>query len=156
MEAAWLPHFRLIFPSGRRGCKYSCCGTPPHWLWKRCDFSRRFEVKLKGVPIYHIMLVLFRNKLSLSKYFWIPISLHGILSCLGLFVLNWLLKSNLVPCCSCDLLERPDLDQPAHITAEGITLSFTPFQILSLLLIKWRRLQTSGCSCSGILSIIKG
>eukprot|EP00066_Takifugu_rubripes_P004327 XP_003967613.1 PREDICTED: alpha-mannosidase 2C1 isoform X1 [Takifugu rubripes] len=35
----------------------------------------------------------------------------------------------------CDLLERPDLEQPAHITAEGISLSFTPFQIVSLLLI---------------------
>lgn len=45
-----------------------------------------YEVKLKGVPIYHIMLVWFQNKLSLSKHFWILISLHGILSCLGLFI----------------------------------------------------------------------
>lgn len=38
---------------------------------------------------------------------------------------------------SCDLLERHDPTQPAHITSEGITLTFNPFQIVSLLLILW-------------------
>ncbi|XP_022046125.2 alpha-mannosidase 2C1 isoform X1 [Acanthochromis polyacanthus] len=35
----------------------------------------------------------------------------------------------------CDLLERPDPTQPACVTSEGITLKFSPFQIVSLLLI---------------------
>uniref|UniRef100_A0A671UQ33 Alpha-mannosidase 2C1 n=1 Tax=Sparus aurata TaxID=8175 RepID=A0A671UQ33_SPAAU len=35
----------------------------------------------------------------------------------------------------CDLLERHDPTQPAHMTSEGITLTFSPFQIVSLLLI---------------------
>uniref|UniRef100_A0A8C9ZEB4 alpha-mannosidase n=1 Tax=Sander lucioperca TaxID=283035 RepID=A0A8C9ZEB4_SANLU len=35
----------------------------------------------------------------------------------------------------CDLLERHDAARPAHITSEGITLNFSPFQIVSLLLI---------------------
>uniref|UniRef100_A0A8C4IA83 alpha-mannosidase n=1 Tax=Dicentrarchus labrax TaxID=13489 RepID=A0A8C4IA83_DICLA len=35
----------------------------------------------------------------------------------------------------CDLLERQDPTQPAHITSEGIILNFNPFQIVSLLLI---------------------
>ncbi|MGH0161871.1 UNVERIFIED_CONTAM: hypothetical protein FKN15_041704 [Acipenser sinensis] len=35
----------------------------------------------------------------------------------------------------CDLLERPDATRPAPITASGISLTFTPFQIVSLLLI---------------------
>ncbi|XP_028442064.1 alpha-mannosidase 2C1 isoform X1 [Perca flavescens] len=35
----------------------------------------------------------------------------------------------------CDLLERHDAARPAHITSEGITLNFSPFQITSLLLI---------------------
>uniref|UniRef100_A0A3Q4AHU8 alpha-mannosidase n=1 Tax=Mola mola TaxID=94237 RepID=A0A3Q4AHU8_MOLML len=35
----------------------------------------------------------------------------------------------------CDLLERHDPTQPAQITSEGITLNFTPFKIVSLLLI---------------------
>ncbi|XP_072242006.1 alpha-mannosidase 2C1 isoform X2 [Leuresthes tenuis] len=35
----------------------------------------------------------------------------------------------------CDLLERRDPTQPAHITSEGIILSFKPFQIVTLLLI---------------------
>ncbi|XP_044049172.1 alpha-mannosidase 2C1 isoform X2 [Siniperca chuatsi] len=34
----------------------------------------------------------------------------------------------------CDLLERQDPTQPAHIMSEGITLNFNPFQIVSLLL----------------------
>lgn len=34
----------------------------------------------------------------------------------------------------CDLLERPDHTQPACVTPEGITLNFSPFQIVSLLL----------------------
>uniref|UniRef100_A0AAQ6A5A0 alpha-mannosidase n=1 Tax=Amphiprion ocellaris TaxID=80972 RepID=A0AAQ6A5A0_AMPOC len=34
----------------------------------------------------------------------------------------------------CDLLERPDPTQPACVTSEGITLNFSPFQIVSLLL----------------------
>uniref|UniRef100_A0A667YA75 alpha-mannosidase n=1 Tax=Myripristis murdjan TaxID=586833 RepID=A0A667YA75_9TELE len=34
----------------------------------------------------------------------------------------------------CDLLERPDPTQPAHITPDGIILNFSPFQIVSLLL----------------------
>ena len=38
---------------------------------------------------------------------------------------------------SCNLLERQDTTQPAHITSEGITLTFNPFQIMSLLLILW-------------------
>uniref|UniRef100_A0A7N6AJ25 Alpha-mannosidase 2C1 n=1 Tax=Anabas testudineus TaxID=64144 RepID=A0A7N6AJ25_ANATE len=35
----------------------------------------------------------------------------------------------------CDLLERHDSTQPAHFTSEGVTLNFSPFQIVSLLLI---------------------
>ncbi|KAK6475249.1 alpha-mannosidase 2C1-like isoform X1 [Huso huso] len=35
----------------------------------------------------------------------------------------------------CDLLERPDATHPAPITASGISLTFTPFQIVSLLVI---------------------
>ncbi|AWP08416.1 putative alpha-mannosidase 2C1 [Scophthalmus maximus] len=35
----------------------------------------------------------------------------------------------------CDLLERRDPTKPAHITSGGITLNFSPFQIVSLLLI---------------------
>ncbi|MBN3314125.1 MA2C1 mannosidase, partial [Atractosteus spatula] len=35
----------------------------------------------------------------------------------------------------CDLLERPDSAHPAVVTPSGISLSFTPFQIVSLLLI---------------------
>ncbi|XP_075326037.1 alpha-mannosidase 2C1 isoform X2 [Odontesthes bonariensis] len=35
----------------------------------------------------------------------------------------------------CDLLERRDPTQPAHMTSEGIILSFKPFQIVTLLLI---------------------
>ncbi|XP_069018170.1 alpha-mannosidase 2C1 isoform X3 [Embiotoca jacksoni] len=35
----------------------------------------------------------------------------------------------------CDLLERKDPTQPAHLTPVGITLNFSPFQIVSLLLI---------------------
>ncbi|PWA30482.1 hypothetical protein CCH79_00015271 [Gambusia affinis] len=34
----------------------------------------------------------------------------------------------------CDLLERRDSTQPAHITSEGISLNFKPFQIVTLLL----------------------
>ncbi|XP_032438996.1 alpha-mannosidase 2C1 [Xiphophorus hellerii] len=34
----------------------------------------------------------------------------------------------------CDLLERRDPTQPAHITSEGISLNFKPFQIVTLLL----------------------
>lgn len=64
------------------------------------------------------------------------------------FQIKW--NAHLLPCYSCDLLERPDLEQPAHITAEGISLSFTPFQIVSLLLILWKKLQTSGHSYAEI------
>ncbi|XP_047453152.1 alpha-mannosidase 2C1 [Mugil cephalus] len=35
----------------------------------------------------------------------------------------------------CDLLERRDAGRPVHLTAGGITLTFSPFQIVSLLLI---------------------
>ncbi|KAF6738905.1 Alpha-mannosidase 2C1 [Oryzias melastigma] len=35
----------------------------------------------------------------------------------------------------CDLLERRDPTRPAHITPDGITLSFRPFQIVTLLLV---------------------
>uniref|UniRef100_A0A4W6DHV0 Alpha-mannosidase 2C1 n=1 Tax=Lates calcarifer TaxID=8187 RepID=A0A4W6DHV0_LATCA len=35
----------------------------------------------------------------------------------------------------CDLLERQDPTQPADITSQGLTLKFSPFQIVSLLLI---------------------
>ncbi|XP_033997413.1 alpha-mannosidase 2C1 isoform X1 [Trematomus bernacchii] len=35
----------------------------------------------------------------------------------------------------CDLLEKPDPTRPAHITSGGITLDFSPFQIVSLLLV---------------------
>ncbi|KAM9854997.1 alpha-mannosidase 2C1 [Aulostomus maculatus] len=35
----------------------------------------------------------------------------------------------------CDLLERPNPDQPAHVTSNGIVLNFKPFQIVSLLLV---------------------
>ncbi|XP_060891398.1 alpha-mannosidase 2C1 [Labrus mixtus] len=35
----------------------------------------------------------------------------------------------------CDLLERADPSLPAHMTSEGITINFSPFQIVSLLLI---------------------
>ncbi|KAM9753087.1 alpha-mannosidase 2C1 [Menidia menidia] len=34
----------------------------------------------------------------------------------------------------CDLLERRDATQPAHITTEGIVLNFKPFQIVTLLI----------------------
>uniref|UniRef100_A0A3B3BHW4 Glycosyl hydrolase family 38 C-terminal domain-containing protein n=1 Tax=Oryzias melastigma TaxID=30732 RepID=A0A3B3BHW4_ORYME len=35
----------------------------------------------------------------------------------------------------CDLLERRDPTRPAHVTPDGITLSFRPFQIVTLLLV---------------------
>ncbi|XP_061577780.1 alpha-mannosidase 2C1 [Cololabis saira] len=35
----------------------------------------------------------------------------------------------------CDLLERRQSTQPAHVTPEGIALDFTPFQIVTLLLV---------------------
>uniref|UniRef100_A0A8C7GJJ4 alpha-mannosidase n=1 Tax=Oncorhynchus kisutch TaxID=8019 RepID=A0A8C7GJJ4_ONCKI len=38
------------------------------------------------------------------------------------------------PLLSCDLLERVDPSRPAPITASGISISFSPFQIVSLLL----------------------
>uniref|UniRef100_A0A673YPN0 alpha-mannosidase n=1 Tax=Salmo trutta TaxID=8032 RepID=A0A673YPN0_SALTR len=38
------------------------------------------------------------------------------------------------PLLSCDLLERVDPSRPAPITASGISISFNPFQIVSLLL----------------------
>lgn len=46
-------------------------------------------------------------------------------------------KNRSPPTSRCDLLERPDLSQPALITSQGITVSFLPFQIVSLLLILW-------------------
>lgn len=38
---------------------------------------------------------------------------------------------------SCDLLERRDATRPARITPQGISLSFRPFEIVTLQLVLW-------------------
>lgn len=64
---------------------------------------------------------------------WRYLFLFRIYHCLS----SCWIRTNLPPAFRCDLLERPDLSQPALITSQGITVSFTPFQIVSLLLILW-------------------
>uniref|UniRef100_A0A8C9ZH55 alpha-mannosidase n=1 Tax=Sander lucioperca TaxID=283035 RepID=A0A8C9ZH55_SANLU len=67
------------------------------------------------------------------------LNLTYVACCMASFMLDCLKNKTLPPPpplpFSCDLLERHDAARPAHITSEGITLNFSPFQIVSLLLI---------------------
>ena len=60
-------------------------------------------------------------------------------------------KPFLLPSFRCDLMERQDPTQPVHITSGGISLNFSPFQIISLLLILW--LLILGVFTLGILRL---